>query len=144
VGIQGPRPVAVAPDPRFRAHEGIDYSLEKRRASFETAAARSPQDEDFSNAINNIPHAEKRRRARLEARTTSGQRISSLASGLFDGLGFHLVVGVEADHVLDFLAQGGELVVADAGVSGLEHLGQGFLHEVHGDPEEELSVDAAR
>jgi adenine-specific DNA-methyltransferase len=40
-----------------------------RGASFETPAAQAPQDEEFLNAANGPPHAEERRRARLEART---------------------------------------------------------------------------
>jgi hypothetical protein len=42
---------------------------EARGPSFETPAAQAPQDEEFLNAANGPPHAEERRRARLEART---------------------------------------------------------------------------
>ena len=44
--------------------------------------------------------------------------------GRLDRLGLDPVIGVEADQVLDFLAQGGELGVADAGIAaGRDDLG---------------------
>jgi len=50
--------------------------LDLCRASFETPAARAPQDEVFFNAIKEVPHAEEHRgeaAARLEARWASMQ-----------------------------------------------------------------------
>ena len=45
----------------LRAFEGIVDWLDQRSASFETAAARLPQDEEFFlNAISEVPHAEER------------------------------------------------------------------------------------
>src|ERR1700730_17376207 len=61
-----------------------------------------------------------------------------------DRLGFDPVVGVEADQILDFLAQGGELGVADARVvAGLDQLGERPLHRVERRAEQDLGVDAA-
>jgi hypothetical protein len=40
---------------------------------FETTASQLPQDEEFLNAIKDIPHAEERRQARLEARNAALQ-----------------------------------------------------------------------
>jgi hypothetical protein len=45
------------------AQEAVSKSaiwLDRHRASFETAALRPPQDEDFLNANKDLPHAEER------------------------------------------------------------------------------------
>jgi hypothetical protein len=47
----------------FPAKEAVRKSaiwLDRHRASFETAALRPPQDEDFLNASKDLPHAEER------------------------------------------------------------------------------------
>jgi hypothetical protein len=41
----------------------MEIELEKRGASFETAASRLPQDEVFLNAIKEVPHPEVARSA---------------------------------------------------------------------------------
>ena len=63
------KPIGEAPSSFGRYVDGISGhadGLEWRCACFETAALRSPQDEDiFVSAINNIPHAEERPRGRV-------------------------------------------------------------------------------
>src|SRR5580704_15815329 len=64
--------------------------------------------------------------------------------GWLDGFRLDPVVGVEADQILDFLAQRSELGIADAGVAaGRDDLGQRALHEMHRDAEQDLGIDAS-
>src|SRR6266568_1479144 len=61
-----------------------------------------------------------------------------------DRLGLDPVIGVEADQILDFLAQGGEFGVADARVAAGRHdLAERMLHRMECGAEQDLRVDAA-
>src|SRR5271169_5774829 len=55
--------------------------MDQRRASFETAASQPPQDEDFLNAISDVPHGEERQ-GRVSNHAPRGCKIlfSSLAA----------------------------------------------------------------
>src|SRR6266849_4826566 len=75
------------------------------------------------------------------------ERGTAASAGLaarFDGLGLNPVIGVEPDQVLDFLAQHGELSVADSRIAAGRHdLAECALHRVERDAEQDLRVDAA-
>jgi len=62
--------------PGARGCQEIANCLDQHCASFETAAARPPQDEELSNAIRDFLMLRSARRARLEARTDAMQLIS--------------------------------------------------------------------
>jgi error-prone DNA polymerase len=54
--------------------EPVDDRPDQRSASFETAASLPPQDEEFLNAIDGLPHAEERPQSLPQARTGGASR----------------------------------------------------------------------
>jgi error-prone DNA polymerase len=65
--------------------EPVDDRPDQRRASFETAASRPPQDEEFLNAIDGLPHAEERPQSLPQARTGGASRSTHGISAAADG-----------------------------------------------------------
>src|SRR5436190_5411843 len=82
---------------------------------------------------------------RTKCRTPKGVGLTRRRDAArLDRLRLDPVIGVEADQILDFLAQGGEPSVADTGViAGRDQLGECLLHRVQRGAEQDLRVDAA-
>ena len=67
--------ISVAcPRPRCRGCQEIADGLDRYCASFEASLREAPQDEEFLNSISELPYAEERPRAPLEARMALLQR----------------------------------------------------------------------